>query len=115
MAIDANRPRLIPGLLPPDPFLERYWVRPGGATVIGLEPDDRITVIDPDGGQAAEVTVLGPDARDDATAIGAKADSPATLLRSLLSSEPDGARDVVEALTARGLDPAGPAAVLLFG
>jgi hypothetical protein len=54
---------LVRGLLPEDPFLETYLVRPGGATVLELGPDERVTVVDPDGGQVAELTVLGPDGR----------------------------------------------------
>ena len=47
MAVSTNRPRLlVPGLKPPDPFLETYFVRPGGATVLMLRPDDRVTVTD---------------------------------------------------------------------
>jgi aminomethyltransferase len=64
--------------------VEQYWVRPGGATALPLEPDDRLTVIDRDGGQVAEVTVLTPDGRDDAAAIGATADAPATVVRRLV-------------------------------
>ena len=42
MAVSANRPRLlVPGLTAADPFLETYFVRPGGATVLTLRPDDR--------------------------------------------------------------------------
>ena len=38
MAISSGRRSLtVPGLLPEDPFLERYWVRPGGATVLALD------------------------------------------------------------------------------
>ena len=58
MAVSTNRPRLlVPGLKPSDPFLETYFVRPGGATVLTLRPDDRVTVTDRDGGARAEVTV----------------------------------------------------------
>jgi aminomethyltransferase len=66
-----------------DPGFEQYWVRPGGATALPLEPDDRLTVIDRDGGQVAEVTVLTPEGREDAAAIGARADAPATVVREL--------------------------------
>jgi aminomethyltransferase len=113
MAISTDRPRLLlPGLLPPDPFRERYWVRPGGATVISLEPDDRLTVTDPDGGQTAEVTVLSHDGRNDPGAIGATADAPATVLRSRSAT---GGEEMIAALAARGLDPTQAAAARLFG
>jgi aminomethyltransferase len=73
-------------LLPEDPFLETYLVRPGGATVVSLEPDERLTVVDAYGGQTAEVTVLSPEGADDASAIGARAEAPATVLRGLVRS-----------------------------
>src|ERR671923_135630 len=104
MAISTDRPRLLlPGLLPPDPFRERYWVRPGGAAVISLEPDDR---------QTAEVTVLSHDGRNDPAAIGATADAPATVLRSRSAT---GGEEMIAALAARGLDPTQAAAARLFG
>ena len=106
MAISSGRRSLtVPGLLPEDPFLERYWVRPGGATVLALEGDDRLTIRDPDGGQVAEVTALAPDGSEDAAALGARADSPATVLRSLIGSGAEGAGDVIDALPGHGLDP----------
>src|SRR5438105_3278580 len=58
----ANRPRLlVPGLLPRDPARETYRVRPGEATVVRLEPDDRLTVRDVHGAQRAELTVGDAD------------------------------------------------------
>ena len=67
-------------------------MRPGGATVLAIAPEDRFTVIDVDGGQAAELTMLAPDGTDAAEAIGARADAPATVVRALVSSMVDGAR-----------------------
>ena len=93
---------LVGGLRPADPFLETYRVRPGGATAIALHPDDRLTVIDRDGAQAAELTVLTPDGAEASTAIGAVADVPATVLRAMLSSTAGGASDLVHDLVARG-------------
>jgi aminomethyltransferase len=114
MAADTRRPKLIlPGLLPPDPFLETYLVRPNGATVLGLRPDDRLTVTDTDGGQVVELTVLAPDGRDDAAALGATADAPATVVRAALRS-PEG-NGVVGDLAARGLNPEEATATQLFG
>ena len=114
MTVDAPG-LVIGGLRPPDPFVETYWVRPGRATVVALEPDDRLTIKDPAGCQRAEVTVLAPDGRDDAAAIDAVADGPATVLRAMLADERDGAIDVIGALAARGLDPTEAMAVQLFG
>jgi aminomethyltransferase len=88
---------LTPGLKPVDPALESWWVRPGGATRVRVRPDDRITVVDPDGGQVAELAVLG----DDPEALGVRADAPATVLaeRGLV---PDDARAI------RLFGPGGP-------
>ncbi|MEP6972882.1 MAG: DUF1989 domain-containing protein [Actinomycetota bacterium] len=116
MAIQTGRSKLLlPGLLPPDPYLERYRVRPGGVTVIALQPDDRFTVIDSDGGQQAEMTALSPDGIDAADAIGASADAPATVLRGLIASAADGAQEVLADLAGRGLNPSEANAALLFG
>jgi aminomethyltransferase len=108
----SGTPSLPRGLLPEDPFLETYLVRPGGATVFGLAPDERVTVIDRDGGQVAELTVLAADGRDDANALGASADGPATVVRDALRQR-DGSLLWSE-LAARGLDPTEAQAVRLF-
>ena len=116
MAIDTTRPKLLlPGLRPPDPSLELYRVRPGGATVLALNPDDRFTVIDRDGGQVAEVTALSPDGPDAADAIGIRGDAPATVLRGLVASLTDGAQEIVAELAGRGLNPTDATAAILFG
>ncbi len=104
---------LVRGLLAEDPFLETYLVRPGGATVLALGPDERLTVVDKDGGQVAEVTVLDSGSRDDAAALGATADAPATVIREALRAR-DGSL-LWQELAARGLDPAEATAVRLFG
>ncbi len=59
---------LIDGLLAPDPSLETYLVKPGGATQLKLHSDDRIRIVDRHGGQVAalsgglEAVGLRPDA-----------------------------------------------------
>jgi aminomethyltransferase len=112
----ASRPRLIvPGLVPYDPTRETYRVRPGAATVVELQADDRLTVRDLHGGQRAEVTVLAPDGREDFSAVGATPAARATVLRALAGRTGDGAGEVVTALAGRGADPAEAAAVELFG
>ena len=104
---------LIRGLLPEDPFVETYVVRPGGATVFGLGSDERMTVVDTRGSQSAEVSVLAADGRDDASAIGARADGPGTVIRAALADR-NGSL-LAHELGARGLDPAGATAIHLFG
>ncbi len=98
------------GLLTDDLSLERYVVRPTGATALALGPEDRMTVIDPDGGQAAELTILSPAGKEDAAALGARADSPATVVRKLASES-----RFTHELAARGVNPGEAKAVRLFG
>jgi aminomethyltransferase len=109
-----TRPRLIlPGLLPRDPRLERYRVRPGAVTAVELAAGDEIAVIDVEGRQRGELTVLA-DGREDGAALGVVADGPATVLRALArAGEASGTEAAV--LAGRGLDPAGARAVSLFG
>ena len=62
MTVQATPPSLISGLRPLDRSFETWWVRPGSATAVELHAGDRVTIRDPDGGQPAEVTVLGDPA-----------------------------------------------------
>ena len=102
MATLTTDPLLLPtGLLAVDPALERYVVRPGGATVIGLAGDDRVRIVDRCGGQLAELTVLG-EAREDGAALGVNLDAPATVLRRLAQ---EGRGSFVSELHSRGLKP----------
>ncbi|HEX2103933.1 MAG TPA: glycine cleavage system aminomethyltransferase GcvT [Solirubrobacteraceae bacterium] len=114
MATIVDRPGLVtPGLAAPDPGVQTWWVRPGGATVVQVRRGDRLTVRDPDGGQPAELTVLDHEGGEDAAALGARADAPATVLRAALG---DGAAaGFLAALHRRGLKPDAARAVLLFG
>ena len=102
-----------PGAASGGPFVETYLVRPGGATVFALAADERVTVVDSRGSQSAEVSVLGADGRDDAAAIGARADGPATVLRAALANR-NGSL-LAHELGSRGLDPAEAVAIRLFG
>ncbi len=115
MAVDTRPTLIVPGLLPRDPSRESYRVRGGAATIVALEPDDRLTVRDLAGAQRAELTVLAPDGQEDAAALGAQADQPATVLRGLAGNTSDAAGEVVTALARRGLDPTSATAAGLFG
>ena len=113
MTIQRTPPSLVSGLRPIDRSFETWWVRPGSATVVELHGGDRVTVIDPEGGQPAELTVLSPDGRDDAGALGVSADAPATVLRELVASGADDG--FLGILHARGLRPQDAMALRLFG
>jgi aminomethyltransferase len=101
------------GLKPLDPSFEVFWVRAGGATVVPVGGDDRITLRDPDGGQVAELTVLTPEGAPDPGALGTSADAPATVLRGLVAQARG--QDFLGELHARGLTPADATCARLFG
>ena len=114
----AERPRLIlPGLLPADPGLERYRVHPGAVTAVELDPGDVLTVIDEEGRQRGELTVLAGGG-EDYPALGTEADTAATVLRAMAGpagTGPAGTGAVAGPLAGRGLDPGQARAVALFG
>jgi aminomethyltransferase len=128
---------VLPGLIPADPRLERYRVHPGAVTAVELDAGDEITVIDAEGRQRGELTVLAGGA-EDYRALGTTADAAATVLRAMASSAALATSapsfperpfaglagwapgvitggQVAETLAARGLDPAAARAVGLFG
>jgi glycine cleavage system T protein (aminomethyltransferase) len=84
-----------PGLLVVDRALETYPVRPGGATAVELQGDDRLAIVDRHGGQVAELTTIGAP-------FGPAPDADATVLRS-------------GALSVRGLNPLTARCARLFG
>jgi aminomethyltransferase len=112
VTVQATPPSLISGLRPVDRSFESWWVRPGSATAVELHAGDRVTVIDPDGGQPAELTVLAADGRADPAALGLRADAPATVLRGLLGSGADDG--FLGELHARGLRLHDASAARLF-
>ncbi|MDP9400172.1 MAG: DUF1989 domain-containing protein [Actinomycetota bacterium] len=113
MAVSPATPPLVGGLKPVDRSFESWWVRPGAATVVALGAGDAVRVVDPLGGQAAELTVLAPDGREDPGALGVRADAPATVLAGLV--RPGAGDGFLRALHARGLRPGDARAVRLFG
>ena len=103
-----------PGL----PFLgtgiERYPVRAGGATLMGLEAGDRLEIIDPEGRQPCELLVFDGSGRADAGALGVQSTGPAGGLAAMMTADSEDARALAYGLRRRGLDPAGASAVHLF-
>ncbi|HET8979488.1 MAG TPA: DUF1989 domain-containing protein, partial [Solirubrobacteraceae bacterium] len=94
-------PGLRGGLLSVDRSLERYPVRPGGATVVELSGDDQVRIIDRHGGQVAELTAFGAP-------LGPPPDAAATVLRA-------DAGGLATALAARGHAVADARCARLFG
>jgi len=109
---------LLPGLIAREPGLESYRVRPGGVTAIRVEPGDRLTVIDPQGRQPAEVSVIGDGGNG--AALGITADAPAATLRALAAAggvgtgRGTGADAVLAALDSSRVDALDMRALRLF-
>src|ERR1043166_8326446 len=100
----ANRPRLIePGLPKFEPGVERYRIAGGGALVLGLGAGDRLTLIDVEGGQRAELAAFSPDGPEDIAALGLSAAGKAVGINRLLAGVDESARTVASALRARRL------------
>ncbi len=112
MATLASPPPVLLGLLVPDPGLETYPVRPGGATAVALAADDRVRVIDRHGGQIAELTALSAEGAHDAAALGLPADAPASVVRGLLAAGADG---LLGQLRILGADPQELRCACVFG
>ena len=112
MNLGAAPTTLVSGVKPVDRSFESWWVRPGSATAVELRPGDRVTVIDPDGGQVAELTALAPDGREDLAALGATADADASVVRALAAN--GGGDGFLEVLHARGLRPHDARALRVF-
>jgi len=113
---------LLPGLIGREPGLETYWVRPGGVTGVYLAGGDRLDVVDRQGRQTGELTVLGAG-----DPLGVTADAPASVLQELARTHRRGGAtgpdttdtlavgQVLDELAAHGVDPAEAMAVRLFG
>ncbi len=100
----AQRPRLIePGLPRLEPGSERYRIGGGGAVVLALMPGDRLEIIDVEGRQRAELAVFTPAGREDAAALGVRAQGRACGINRLLSGSDEASRTASALLQARGL------------
>ena len=94
---------------------ERYRCKGGGSLVVRVEPGDRITVTDSEGGQVCELTFLDEKGRFQSAGLGSAFTGEATGLKAILSSGNDSASRVKAALERRGADLASAAALHLFG
>jgi aminomethyltransferase len=106
---------LQPGLRALAPGMEKYRVRGGGTTVVRVAAGDRITVIDVEGCQPAEITFIDRDGRFDAHGLGTAFTNQAEGIKAILSSGEESAARTRAALARRGADLASAGALRLFG
>lgn len=97
-----SRP-LEPALYARTPGLERHRVAPGGLTVIGLEPGDRLEVIDLEGDQRAELLAYTGN-RPALGALGLQPSLGANCIGHLLQDGSREAAHVTAGLARRGID-----------
>jgi len=100
------------------PGSERYRVPAQGTIMIELYAGDRLTLIDPEGGQPGELLVFDQQGRSIPDALGVSANAGAEGVRSILGSPHRGDGSVPRVLAGlrrRGIDLANARAYRLFG
>lgn len=94
------------------PAQERHTVAGGGALLLPLAQGDRVTVINAEGGQRAEL--LAVDMQGRPGLLGPASDEPHGLRRALSSGE-DSLTRLARGIAARGIDLSKARAITLFG
>ncbi|MEM7170441.1 MAG: DUF1989 domain-containing protein [Pseudomonadota bacterium] len=106
------------GYSPGLPFLgsglERYTVCGGGLTVVALNPDDNIKIIDPQGKQTCEMVTFDKQGRSNIGILGTESTGPAEEIGEILAQEREDAQRVLRDLARRGLSLDGALALHLF-
>ncbi|NYJ13849.1 aminomethyltransferase [Rhizobium leguminosarum] len=116
------------GLRPPAPSLvhypgmpalpegtERYRAKGGGSVVVRVEPGDRVSVIDSEGGQVCEISFLDEKGRFLSAGLGTTFSNAAEGLKAILQGEDESAARTRAALERRGADLPAAGALSIFG
>ena len=126
---DTPYPTVIPGpprpsrILTPrsllrHPGLERQTIPGGGAALVHLMPGDRLTLINDEGGQPAELVAATESGKIDAALLGQSSNSSAEGLKAMLAlgdAAGQGLTRLRHGLTTRHIDLAKAGAIRLFG
>jgi aminomethyltransferase len=103
--VSAGQPKFLGlGQAALDTGVERYVLKGGGSMVLSIDAGDVIELALLEGGQPVEVMAFSPDAREDVTALGLRADSEPVGLRAVLSGEGEDAQRVRYGLSRRRID-----------
>jgi len=117
--VKAGPPRpsaiIMPGQFSLPMGTERYVVPGGGALLVDVEPGDRITVSNTEGGQACELVALGPDGKSDPGVLNVAGNSNAAGLKALLLSGEESLGQFRTKIERRGINLGGAQAVRFFG
>jgi aminomethyltransferase len=95
--------------------LERHRVPAAGSLIARVWTGDRVTLIDTEGGQLAEIAFCNQSGKFDLSGIGAKADSEGANLKAMLALDTQSATRTKAALKRYGVDLAHAKTVRLFG
>ena len=104
---------LRPGIRALPPGVERYVVQGGGTIVVDLEPGDRVTLTDVEGGQSCELIAIGADGRADPGVIGVPPQRSGRAAWAAGAAASD--ETLRKRLSSRGIGLAGAEPVRLFG
>ena len=127
--LDLSYPNVVPGPPRPSRILtpstvsaqagqERYEVRGCGALLIRIGAGDRITIINTEGGQRAELVAADAKGQIDCGILGGASNSDAAGLKALLADGPragSGLGGLRLGIERRGIDLSKAAAIALFG
>ncbi|MGO7922327.1 DUF1989 domain-containing protein [Rhizobium ruizarguesonis] len=94
---------------------ERYRAKGGGSVVMRVEPGDRVSVIDSEGGQVCEISFLDEKGRFLAAGLGTVFSNSAEGLKAILQAEDESAARTRAALQRRGADLGVAGALCIFG
>ena len=103
-----------PGLRSLLPGVERYLVKGGGLSVISLDPDDKIEIIDTEGKQKCEIIVFNKDGKPDCSLLGLKEKDDPKNIKKILSDKNESAFQAASVLKKRNLDVGKAKASILF-
>ncbi|MDQ2066197.1 DUF1989 domain-containing protein [Xinfangfangia sp. CPCC 101601] len=108
---------LTPQTVSPHHGFERHVIPGGGALMVQIAAGDRLTVINDEGGQPAELIATRPDGRIDAALLGQASNSQADGLKAMLAlgdAAGQGLSRLRRGLEARQIDLARAGALRLF-
>jgi aminomethyltransferase len=94
---------------------ERYEIPGGGALLVDLDQGDKITVLNPEGGQEAELLAATARGQIDGAVIGVRMDQTGQGLRALIQAGGPGMARLHQGLARRGIDLTTARSLRLFG
>ncbi|NBZ86198.1 DUF1989 domain-containing protein [Stagnihabitans tardus] len=95
--------------------VERYEIPGGGALMVELDQGDQVTVMNPEGGQEAELLAADHAGRIDGAVIGVRTDQEGEGLRALITAGGPGMARLRQGIAKRGIDLGRAKSLRLFG